>query len=83
MNNEKALAARIAALENAVVYLVATIAIYEETPRETSLSFYREVFGLSMKRYSMAQEGPEKEIAALGLDASHTLYQRLRAFLFE
>ncbi len=82
MNKEKALAARVAALENAVVYLTAALAVYEETPKETSLSFYRETFGLAMKRYSMAQEGPEKEVASLGLDASHGLYHRVRVFLF-
>lgn len=83
MNKEQALAARVATLENAIVYLTTALAVYEETPKETSLSFYREIFRLAMTRYNMAQEGPEKEVAALSLDATHRLYNRLRDFIFE
>ncbi len=82
MLDEKALAGRISALENAIVYLVAVNAINDETPRETVMSFYREIFELSVKRYNDAQPGPEKDVASKGLDATHQLFHRANDLLF-
>ncbi len=82
MLDDKALAGRIAAIENAITYLVAVIGVNDETPRETVMTFYSETFRLALKRYEAAQPGPEKEAASKALDATHQLFHRANDFLF-
>ncbi len=81
MLSNKALASRVAALENAVVFLVATQGIQEEDPCGHALSFYLRTFEMATERYRAAQEGPEKVSASRALKSCHRLYDRLKRVL--